>query len=189
MTHVTKYFALLAAVVLTGGAGGASASAEQWEVDPAHSAIVFSISHLDISNQHGRFNEIAGSVTTGEQAAFGFTVQTASVDTNNAKRDDHLRGPDFFNARQFPTIIFESTQATANDDGYELTGNITLHGVTNPITVQMLKVGEGDDPWGNYRIGFETTFTINRSDFGMDNMLEMVGEEVTLTVSFEAIRQ
>lgn len=163
--------------------------ADQWKVDPDHTAIVFSISHLDISHQHGRFNKIEGSITTGEQASFGFTVQAASIDTNNAKRDDYLRGPDFFNVRQFPTITFTSTEATANDDGYELTGDITLHGVTNPITVQMVKVGEGDDPWGNYRIGFETTFTVNRSDFGMTHMPEMVGDEVTLTVSFEAIRQ
>ncbi len=189
MTHVSKYLAMLTAVVITVGAGGAIASADQWKVDPDHSAIVFSISHLDTSNQHGRFNEIAGSVNTGEQASFGFTVQAASVDTNNAKRDDHLRGPDFFNAKQFPTITFESTEATANEAGYALTGNITLHGVTNPITVQMVKVGEADDPWGKHRVGFESSFTVNRSDFGMDNMLEMVGDEVTLTVSFEAIRQ
>ncbi len=186
MTHFSRCLAVLTAVVLT---GGASVSADKWEVDPAHSAVVFSISHLDTSNQHGRFNEIAGSVTTGESPSVAFTVQAASVDTNNAKRDDHLRGPDFFNAKQFPTITFTSTAATANDAGYELTGDMTLHGVTNPITVQMDKTGEGDDPWGNHRIGYETTFTISRSDFGMSNMLEMVGDEVALTVSFEGIRQ
>ena len=186
MIHATRSLLMLATIVF---ATGTSAHAEQWILDPVHSAVVFSISHLNTSNQHGRFNEIEGSVTTGDDASFGFSVQAASVDTNNAKRDDHLRGPDFFNAKQFPTISFASTEATANDAGYELTGELTLHGVTNPITVQMNKIGEGDDPKGNHRVGFETTFTIKRSDFGMNNMLEIVGDEVTLTVSYEAIRQ
>jgi polyisoprenoid-binding protein YceI len=170
-------------------ATGTSAFAEQWALDPDHSAVVFSISHLNTSNQHGRFNEIEGSVTTGDDASFRFSVQAASIDTNNTKRDDHLRGPDFFNAKQFPTISLASTVATVNDASYVLTGDLTLHGVTNPITVQMNKIGEGDGLWGNHRVGFETTVTIKRSDFGMNNMLEMVGDDVTLTVSYEAIRQ
>lgn len=168
---------------------GAPALADTWELEPAHTAVLFSVSHLSISNQHGRFNEVSGGLETGDSASFTFTVPTASIDTNNAKRDDHLRSPDFFNAKQFPTITFTGNAVTANDDGLELAGDLTLHGITHPLTVQLFKVGEGDDPMGNHRIGLETRFTINRSDFGMDKMLNAVGDEVTLTISFEAIRK
>ncbi len=188
MKHVSKSLALIAAVIMI-GAVALPAVADEWDVDSAHFSVVFSISHLDVSNQHGRFNELSGEVTTGEDASFAFTVSADSVDTNNAKRDDHLRGPDFFNTKQFPDITFASNAAVENEAGYELTGELTLHGVTNPITVQLNKVGEIDDPWGNHRAGFETTFKINRSDYGMSNMLEAVGDEVTLTVSFEALRK
>jgi polyisoprenoid-binding protein YceI len=163
--------------------------ADEWEVDVSHSSVVFKVSHLDVSNQHGRFNEIAGSLNTGDAAAFKFIVPTASIDTNNAKRDDHLRSPDFFNAKQFPVIGFKGESITANEDGMELAGELTLHGVTQPLTVQMTKVGEGEDPWGGYRIGLETTFTIQRSAFGMDQMLNAVGDEVELTISIEALRK
>ena len=119
MTHVTRSPVIPMLVVL---AAGASVSAEQWKVDPDHSSIIFSISHMDISHLHGRFNDIGGTVSTGDAPAFAFTVLADSIDTHNAKRDDILRGPDFFNARQFPSISFTSTTTTANDDGYELTG-------------------------------------------------------------------
>jgi len=188
MTHLSKYLALFAAVLLIGATASPTA-ADEWEVDPTHFSVVFSVSHLDVSNQHGRFNELAGSVTTGETAAFNFTVPADSVDTNNTKRDDHLRGPDFFNTKQFPEITFTSTAAVVNDAGYELTGDLTLHGVTNSITVQLDKVGEIDDPWGKRRAGFETSFKINRSDYGMSNMLEAIGDEVSMTVAFEALRK
>lgn len=188
MTKLTESLALFAAVVLM-GAAALPAAAEEWDVDGSHFSVVFSVSHLDISDQHGRFNELTGSVTTGENASFSFTVPADSVDTNNAKRDDHLRGPDFFNTKQFPDITFSSTSAVENEAGYKLTGDLTLHGVTNSITVQLNKTGEIDDPWGNHRAGFETSFTINRSDYGMSNMLEAIGDEVSLTVVFEALRK
>ena len=188
MTLLLKRFAALTAVIMF-GAGALSASAEEWNFDSTHFSVSFSVSHLGVSNQHGRFNEMTGEITTGESASFAFTVPAESVDTNNAKRDDHLRGPDFFNTKQFPDITFASTSAVENENGYELTGDLTLHGVTNPITVQLNKIGEIDDPWGNHRAGFETTFKINRSDYGMSNMLEAIGDEVTLTIGFEALRK
>lgn len=163
--------------------------ADQWEVEAAHAAVLFKVKHLNVSNQHGRFNEIAGRLNTGEQSSFEFNVPTASIDTNHAKRDDHLRSPDFFNAKQFPVITFKGETITPNGDGMKLVGEITLHGVTHPLTVQMVKIGEGEDPRGNFRIGLETTFKIKRSDFGMDKMLNAVGDEVELTISFEALRK
>ncbi len=165
------------------------ALADQWELDPGHAAVLFKVGHLNISNQHGRFNEIIGTMDTGEAKSFEFVVPTASINTNNAKRDDHLRSPDFFNARQFPAISFKGESITPNEEGMELVGELTLHGVTQPLSVQMIQVGEGDDPWGTYRIGLETTFKIKRSEFGMDQMLDMVSDEIELTISFEAVRK
>lgn len=188
MPHASRYLAALL-FLATLALGQAPATADEWKIDTTHATIAFAVSHMNVSDQHGRFNTFDGSVTTGDNPAFAFTVQADSVDTNNAKRDDHLRSPDFFNTKQFPTISFTSTAVTANDAGYELTGDLNLHGVTESITVQLNKVGEIDDPWGNHRAGFETSFTIKRSDYGMENMLEMIGDEVTLTVIFEAIRQ
>lgn len=185
MIRSTRPLILFAALILA----ATPALADELELDAAHSAVLFKVSHLDVSNQHGRFNEIAGSLNTGEKKSFEFTVPTASIDTNNAKRDDHLRSPDFFNAKQFPVMTFKGTSITTNDEGMELTGELTLHGVTHPLTVQMTKIGEGEDKRGNHRIGLETTFKINRSDFGMDQMLGAVGDEVEMTISFEALRK
>ncbi len=186
MTHVSRYLAMLTAVVL---AGGGSALAQEWKVDPDHTSISFKISHLGISTTHGRFNVMEGSFSTGEAASFDVSVEAESVDTNNKKRDDHLRSPDFFNVMQFPTITLKTTEATATEDGYQLTADLTLHGVTKSIVVDLVKVGEGEDPWGGYRAGFDAAFKINRSDYGMDNMIGAVGDEVELAISIEGVRQ
>lgn len=182
MIRSVRPFVVLAALTLA----AAPALADQWKLDPAHTAVLFKVSHLNTSNQHGRFNDVSGSLSTGDAPAFEFTVKTESIDTNNAKRDDHLRSPDFFNVKQFPVVAFAGSSVTPNDEGMELAGELTLHGVTHPLTVQLTKVGESNDPRAGHRIGLETTFTINRSDFGMDQMVGPVGDEVTLTISFEA---
>ncbi len=183
MIRSARLFTVLSALSLA----AVPAFAEQWEVDPAHTAVMFKVTHMGVSNQYGRFNDVTGSLTTGDAAAaFNFTALAESVDTNSAKRDDHLRSPDFFNAKQFPTITFAGSSITPNDQGMELAGELSLHGVTQPLTVQLTKIGEAEDRGGGTRIGLETTFTINRSDFGMDQMVGPVGDEVTLTISFEA---
>lgn len=182
MIRSARMFTVLVALALA----AAPALAEQWEVDPAHTAVLFKVSHMGASNQYGRFNDVSGALTTGDTAAFNFTTLAGSVDTNNTKRDDHLRGPDFFNAKQFPQISFTGSSITPNDQGMELAGELSLHGVTQPLTVQLTKVGQAENRGGGTRIGLETTFTINRSDFGMDQMIGPVGDEVTLIISFEA---
>lgn len=160
-----------------------------YQLDPAHSSFYFRISHLDLALVYGRFNDGEGQFTLGNEPSFEFTIQTESVDTGVEKRDNHLRSPDFFNAKQYPTITFNSTEVTPTDTGYDVTGELTLHGHTNTITVPLRHVGAGEDPWGNQRAGFATEFTIQRSDYGMDNMLDQVGDEVELLISFEGIRQ
>ena len=160
-----------------------------YQLDPAHTSFYFRIKHLNTSLVYGRFNDFGGGFTLGSEPTFEFTVQTASVDTAVEKRDDHLRSPDFFNAKQYPTITFKSTEVTRTENGYDVTGDLTLHGETNTITVPLRQVGAGEDPWGNYRVGYATEFKIKRSDYGMKNMLDAVGDEAELLISFEAVRQ
>ena len=175
------------------GLNQAAVGADQYAMDKGHTAIIFGIKHLNMSYTYGRFNDIDGQFMLDAQNAanssFKVTIKTHSIDTGLKKRDDHLRSPDFFNANQFPVITFESTQVEAASDGYRVSGKLSLHGVTKAVTLHLQKLGEGDDPWGNYRAGFATELTIKRSDYGMTNMPEAVGDEVKLMISFEGLRQ
>jgi len=160
------------------------------KLDTAHTAVYFRIQHLGMSYTYGRFNDVAGEVVVGgegHESSFSFTIKAASIDTHNDKRDQHLRSPDFFNAKQYPVITFKSTGAHAHGGKLHVNGDLTLHGVTKPISTMVTKMGEGKDPWGNYRVGYASEFTIKRSDFGMNKMLEAVGDEVELMMSFEVI--
>ena len=178
----------------------ASAAPEAYTVDPAHTSIVFSVSHTGFSYTYGFFRKAEGQyiLDKANPAAcqFRFTIQTNSLDTNHPERDKHLMSPDFFSAQEFPTITFVSTScAQANTpDGsivYNVTGNLTLHGVTRSITIPLRMLGEGVGPFKDYRSGFLTNFTLKRTDFGMSNLLDnnMVGEAVAVTISFEGSRQ
>jgi len=183
--------------VILGGAmlfGGQAWAADTYELDSVHSHAVFKIMHLGLANQFGRFNDISGTVVVDEKTPANskveITIKTDSVDTKNAKRDEHLRSPDFFNAKQFPTLTFKSTKVeAAGKDLYKVTGNLTLHGVTKPVTFTFKKTGEGKDPWGGHRIGGETTFTINRMDYGIAFMPDGLGKEVTLMLTFEGVKK
>jgi len=169
-------------------------ASEVFKVDPVHSAIIFRVEHLGISFVHGRFNNATGTITFDEKAAGGSTikvsVKVADIDTSNAARDEDLKGKEFFDAEKYPMIsIHSETFRKVSRDIYEVSCRLTLHGVTRPLTVKVRHIGSGSDPWGGYRAGFETTFTIKRSDFGMMRMLGGVGNEVELTVNIEGIRQ
>lgn len=166
----------------------------KFKVDPGHSAVVFKVMHLGVGHVWGRFNDPAGTIVWDEQdpskSKFEVTLQTSKVDTGNAGRDRHLRLPDFFDAAKFPTITFKSTAISkSSDDSYEMVGDLSLHGVTKSITVPLKKIGEGDrgERFG-HRIGFEATFTIKRSEFGMNYMPEGIGDDVSVIVNLEAPR-
>ena len=171
----------------------ATAAAATYDVDPVHSSVTFKIQHMGTSWTYGRFNDLAASLeydaAKPEASSLSFTAKAESVDTGNAKRDQHLKGPDFFNAKEFPEIAFKSTKVTpSGKDAAEVTGDLTLHGVTKPVTAKVVKVGEGKTMKGGEMIGFEATFTVKRSDFGMANMVgpKGAGDEVYLTVAIEA---
>jgi len=169
-------------------------AADTLKVDPVHSFVTFRVQHLGVSHVWGRFNNPGGTIVIDDadpsKSTFAIEVKTASVDTGNEKRDGHLKSADFFNARQFPTISFKSTSVkSSGDNKFEVTGDLTLHGVTRPLTVTIERVGAGDKGGQfGYRAGFDASFAIKRSDFGMTNMVGPVGDDVNLWVSLEATK-
>ncbi len=168
-------------------------AADTYEIDPVHTRTVFKVSHLGISEFYGMFAETTGTWSIDEanpsKSTVSLTIKAASVNTFNDKRDEHLRSPDFFNAKQFPVITFKGKKFERDGDNWKVTGDLTLHGVTREITVPFRKIGEGKDPWGGYRSGYTAEFTIKRSDYGMDFMIGGVGDEVSLIVAVEGIRK
>lgn len=175
-------------------ASPAAFAADAYKIDDVHSHLNFKILHLNTGYQYGRFNDFEGTVWVDEKnpanSKVEITAKTESIDTRAPKRDEHLRSPDFFNAKQFPTLSFKSTKVeAAGKDTYKVTGNLTLHGVTKPLTFTFHKTGEGKDPWGGFRMGGEATFSINRFDYGINYMPDGLGKDVTLMLSFEGVKQ
>ena len=171
----------------------APAPAATYAGDTVHSFVLFKVKHMGASWSFGRFDDFTVSFQAGEGgadlASIEFAVKTESIDTGNEKRDQHLRSPDFLNAKQFPEVTFKSTATKALDaDTTEVTGDLTLHGVTKPVTVKVTKVGTGDMR-GTALVGYETTFTVKRSEFGMTNMVGPVGDEIAMTVAVEGAKK
>ena len=171
-----------------------TAAAETYKVDPVHSAISFKIKHLGIAYVRGRFNNASGTIIFDDKmpgkSSVEISVKVDDIDTVNAKRDKDLKSYNFFDAEKYPLISFQSETFKKTGEGtYEVSGRLSFHGVTRPFTVKVEHIGSGKDPWGGYRAGFETSFKVKRSDFGMTHMLGGVGDEVRLTVNIEGIRQ
>ncbi len=175
------------------GAPAAQGEPETYKIDAVHSSIIFRIKHLNISYVYGRFNDVSGTVVLNETdpATCSITaeVKVESIDTHNADRDKHLKSPEFFDVEKYPTIVFKSASFKKAGEAYEVQGNLTLHGVTKPLTVKLERTGAAADPKGDFRAGFETGFTIKRSDFGMTTAIGPIADDVRLTISLEAIRQ
>jgi polyisoprenoid-binding protein YceI len=165
-----------------------------WNFDPSHSTIGFSIRHLVISKVRGRFTKWTGSLVAEGDQPVSATVEidASSIDTAEPQRDAHLRSPDFFDVANFPTITFQSTGV--ENGGARLLGQLTIHGVTREIALDVESNGRGKDPWGNDRIAFEGTTSINRKDFGLtwSQALEtggvLVGDKVDITLEVQAIK-
>ncbi|MFP8965720.1 YceI family protein [Pokkaliibacter sp. CJK22405] len=184
---------LLCASALTLAAFAASAQAADYSVDPAHSSVSFTIGHLGTSVTLGQFRKFSGDYSLDETnpaaSSVKLTIDSASVDTNYEPRDKHLSSPDFLDVKQFPEITFTSTAYEGTADAGKLTGDMTLHGVTKPVSFDVKKIGEGKDPWGGYRSGFVATTTIKRSEFGITNFIPGVTDETDLTVRIEGVRK
>jgi polyisoprenoid-binding protein YceI len=167
--------------------------AEAYSGDPSHAGVAFKISHLGLSWVQGRFDDISGQFTLDRQnpanCSFELEAKTESVDTNNRKRDDHLRSPDFFNAKQFPGITFKSTSVRAAQGGYEVTGDLMLHGVTRPVTFLLSGGKSAEFPKGVHRTGFSGELSIKRSEFGITKYVGAVADNVHLELSFEGTKK
>lgn len=175
-----------------------SSATGTWNIDPAHTAISFVVRHAMIAKVRGTFNDFAGSFTIdganiGASTA-SLTIQAASIDTANADRDGHLTSPDFLDVENFPTISFTSTNAAVKGDNLLVTGDLTIHGVTQSVTIEFEYNGTQVDPWGNTKIGFEGKAEISRKDFGLtwNAALEgggvIVGDTVKLELDVEAAK-
>ena len=171
-----------------------SSAAGTYKIDPTHSVVQFWVGHMGVSEFPGRFDAISGSFTVDaahhETDKVSVEVPIDSLDTNFDKRNKDLLGPDFFNAKQFPTMTFTSTGVKMkNASEGTLTGNLTLHGVTKPVTFSLRHVGAGPDPWGGYRSGYVAKTTIRRSDFGMNYMPNGISDSIEVQLNIEGKRQ
>ena len=176
------------------------AQSAQWGFDATHSTVRFSVSHMLISEVEGIFSSYSGVVKTTKadfsDAQVNFTIDVSSIDTDDADRDDHLRGEDFFDVEKYPEIRFVSkSMESLGNNKYKITGDFTLHGVTREITLDAKYGGTITDPWGNTKAGFKIKGTIDRTLWGlkynstMDMGGLMIGEEVDIACSFELIKK
>lgn len=164
------------------------------DTEDQHASIVFKISHLGFSWMYGRFNSFEGRFSWDpdqpEASEVEVTIDTTSVDTNHAERDKHLRSADLLNARKHPTARFVSRSVAQTGEGeLEITGELTLNDVTRPVTLDATLTGEGEDPWGNYRVGFEGQTTLRLKDFNIPMDLGPQAQTVELILNVEGVRQ
>lgn len=169
------------------------AHAAEYAIDPTHSFVEFRVQHLGYSWLYGRFNTLSGEFSHDpakpESSRISVTIDTASVDSNHAERDKHLRNEDFLNVQTYPTATFEATGYSGTAEEGTMEGKLTLMGVTKPIAIKVTKLGEGKDPWGGYRAGFIGTYALDRRDFGNEYNLGPKGWTVELELGIEGIRK
>ena len=176
-----------------------NATQQAWSIDPAHTEVEFSVRHLMISNVKGRFGNVTGHVSFDQQQPerldLEVVIPIATIDTRSEQRDAHLRSADFFDAEKHPVMTFLGRGIIGNlDQGFKLQGDLTIRGVTRPITLDVTTEGRGRDPWGNERIGFSATGKLDRKDYGLtwNQVLETggvaVGDTVKITINTEIMR-
>ncbi len=175
-----------------------AAGTQTWQLDPAHSQVEFGVRHMMISTVKGHFPEVEGTIHLDEkdpaESSVEVSIDTASIDTRNEDRDNHLRSEDFFHVEKHPEIRFVSSAIEARgEDRYEVRGDLTIRGESREVVLDVERLGEGVDPWGNQRFGFRGETRINRKDFGLtwNQALEaggvLVGDEVRITLEGQAV--
>lgn len=176
----------------------ATSTATTWQIDPSHSELSFRIRHL-VGRVRGTFERWTGTVVADPASLAGgratVAVEAASINTQNADRDAHLRTGDFFLAEQHPQLTFASRALSVQGDAITLEGDLTIRGITKPVTFTGSYLGHTVDPWGNERIGFEVTGKVNRKEFGvswnqaLDRGGVMLGDDVEISIALEAVKQ
>jgi polyisoprenoid-binding protein YceI len=176
-----------------------STGTRTFRIDKAHSEAIFQVRHL-VTKVRGRFTDFEGTIEYDEadptRSSVNFTIQATSIDTAEPDRDKHLRTADFFDVEHYPTITFHSKRiASRGGDEYDVTGDLTMHGVTKEVVLPVAHMGRAKDPWGGDRLGFEAETTLNRKDFGLNwnAMLEaggfLVGDDVKVSIEIQAVGQ
>ena len=189
-----KFLALTLATLLS-----STCWAADYQIDPTHSSVTFKVKHLAISSVPGRFGELSGTFSFDpskiEASKAQASLSVSSINTMDAKRDDHLKSPDFLDASKYPSITFKSnTVEKVSDTAFKAHGDLTIHGVTKPVTLDVTYGGSAKDPWGKERAAFEAKTVINRKDFGLtwNKTIEtgglVVGDEVQITLEIEGVK-
>ncbi len=169
-----------------------------YEIDPAHSTVEFQVRHLGLAKVRGRFNTFSGTIRIGDDptdSRVDVSIDAASIDTRDEQRDAHLRSPDFLNTDEHPTLEFHSTAVRLAGEDPRVEGDLTVRGVTRPVTLDVQFEGGTRDPWGNERIGVSATTEANREDFGLtwNQALEtggwLVGKSIRIELSAEGVRK
>lgn len=168
-------------------------AADSYKIDTVHSTVIFKARHFNVGYTYGSFRKVTGSLVVDHKSpgksSVSVVIDAASVFSADKKRDTHLRSPDFLNVKQYPRISFRSTKIRKTGKLLHVTGKLTLHGKTNTITVKLTYLGQGKDPWGGKRVGFEGAFVINRGDYGITKMKGAVGEKIHLILAVEGVRK
>ena len=172
-------------------------AAQTYDIDASHSGIHFSVRHMMIAKVRGSFASFSGRITLDEsdlsKSSFSATIDASSIDTKEPKRDGHLKSADFFDTEKYPTITFASRRAEAKGSDLRVVGDLTMHGITREVTLDLERLGSGKDPWGNARQGFAARGSVNRTDFGLNwnTALEtggvLVGEKVEIEIEVSAV--
>lgn len=170
-----------------------------WKIDPNHSTVEFAVKHIMISTVKGRFSEVEGEIVIADgdpsRSSVSATLNAASIDTHTGQRDDHLRSADFLDAAKFPEITFKSTRISGTRSKFEVTGDLTIRGVTREVRLDVTNEGSGKDPWGGERIAFSATTKLDRRDFGLtwNQAIEaggvLVGNDVKVSIDVQAVKQ
>ncbi|SMF22025.1 Polyisoprenoid-binding protein YceI [Azospirillum oryzae] len=190
----TLFAAALFAATAVGSVVPAFAAPVSYKIDPAHTAVVFIVNHVGFSNVIGRFDTVGGDVTFDkdavEKSVVNVTIDTTSVDTNHAKRDEHLRSPDFFNAKEFPKMTFKSTKIEKTGDKTgKLHGDLTMLGVTKPVVLDVTFNKDGVSPASKMETaGFSARGTVKRTEFGMKYGAPAIGDDIQLLIEVEAVK-
>lgn len=185
----------LAAAALFASPATLQAETAVYEVDGSHSSVLWKIFHMNVSDFYGRFNDVAGKVALDDadpsKSSVQITLKADSIDSGNEKRDQHIKGPDFLNAKQFPEITLKSTKVSKVDDKtYAVDADLTLHGVTKPVSFKFTLTGTTKHPRSGKEVaGGRTEFTIKRSDFGINYMPQGLSDEITVIASVEGVRE
>ena len=169
-----------------------------FEIDPAHTSVSFTVRHMMLAKVRGHFNVISGTIRVEDDPTKSWVkvvIDATSLDTRDPNRDAHVKSPDFLDVEKYPTIEYTSTAVRQEGDGWKVDGDLTVHGVTKPVTLDLEPTGLSKDPWGNSRTGFEATTELSRADFGLqwNQALEtggvVIGDKVKVEIDVEAVLQ